>query len=114
MFSLWCHVMSCRLQLIDDLSYEDVKKCYRGSVSPAPHTLARLTLFLWKPHSSSNLVCGGKTWSYVEVQIGEAGDLLRLWWFHLDASSASRVESDANREAGSLGLCFARPNITTL
>lgn len=22
-----------RLQLIDDLSYEDVKKCYRGSVS---------------------------------------------------------------------------------
>ncbi|KAF1385170.1 hypothetical protein PFLUV_G00127890, partial [Perca fluviatilis] len=23
-----------RLQLIDDLSYEDVKKCYRGSVSP--------------------------------------------------------------------------------
>lgn len=27
--------MSCRLQLIDDLSYEDVKKCYRGSVSPS-------------------------------------------------------------------------------
>lgn len=25
--------MSRRLQLIDDLSYEDVKKCYRGSVS---------------------------------------------------------------------------------
>lgn len=39
-FSLWCHMMSCRLQLIDDLSYEDVKKCYRGSVSPAPHMLA--------------------------------------------------------------------------
>lgn len=28
-----CDLMSCRLQLIDDLSYEDVKKCYRGSVS---------------------------------------------------------------------------------
>lgn len=27
--------MSRRLQLIDDLSYEDVKKCYRGSVSPS-------------------------------------------------------------------------------
>uniref|UniRef100_A0A674NDL5 GRAM domain-containing protein n=1 Tax=Takifugu rubripes TaxID=31033 RepID=A0A674NDL5_TAKRU len=26
-----CDLMSCRLQLIDDLSYEDVKKCYRGS-----------------------------------------------------------------------------------
>lgn len=25
-----------RLQLIDDLSYEDVKKCYRGSVSLWP------------------------------------------------------------------------------
>lgn len=28
-FFIACH----RLQLIDDLSYEDVKKCYRGSVS---------------------------------------------------------------------------------
>lgn len=49
--------MSCRLQLIDDLSYEDVKKCYRGSVSPAPHMIARTpdlvsleTTFLQQPH----------------------------------------------------------------
>ncbi len=27
------YVCISRLQLIDDLSYEDVKKCYRGSVS---------------------------------------------------------------------------------
>lgn len=28
-----CDLLPFRLQLIDDLSYEDVKKCYRGSVS---------------------------------------------------------------------------------
>lgn len=38
-----CDLMSCRLQLIDDLSYEDVKKCYRGSVS---HTHTQTPLFL--------------------------------------------------------------------
>lgn len=32
--SVKCVLCVCfRLQLIDDLSYEDVKKCYRGSVS---------------------------------------------------------------------------------
>lgn len=41
-----CALMSCRLQLIDDLSYEDVKKCYRGSVST---THVATNLSLWYP-----------------------------------------------------------------
>lgn len=33
MFMFYTFALRYRVQLIDDLSYEDVKKCYRGSVS---------------------------------------------------------------------------------
>jgi len=47
-----CVLSGCRFQLIEDLSYEDVKRCYRGSVSPVSWCSAQC--FLCIMHNNNN------------------------------------------------------------
>lgn len=53
-----CFSSHSRFQLIEDLSYEDVKKCYRGSVS-LPSVFAIGTSFLPNCliHNNSGVSC---------------------------------------------------------
>lgn len=57
--------VSRRLQLIDDLSYEDVKKCYRESVSKTCPRTEQQEVQRWQQESpwGQGCVCVGVLWA---------------------------------------------------